>query len=138
MSRLYLDASSIIYMTQGHELFGAPTQRRILQHLERPTARVLTSRLARLECRMAPLRDRNHELLAEYERFFASERLELADITAETIERATDLRARYKFKTPDTLHLATALEHGAEAVLTGDPAWRRCLELAVEVVDADQ
>lgn len=130
MTRLYLDASAIIYMLEGHPHFGDPTQRRVLQHLEESTAKVVTSRISRLECRVRPLRDGNPGLLAEYERFFVGDRLELMDVTTETIERATDLRARYRFKSVDALHLATAIEHGAAGVLTGDPAWRRCDEVA--------
>jgi len=134
VTRLYLDASTIIYLTEGNKPFTVPTKRRVLQHLDDPQAKVLTSRLSRLECRVLPLRERDQELLAEYDRFFTGERLELFDITPDLIERATELRARYRFKSPDAIHLATALKHGADAVLTGDPEWQRCDEIAVEVV----
>ena len=51
------------------------------------------------------------------------------------IERATELRARHGFRTPDAIHLATAIEERADLVLTGDVALRRCSEVAVEVVE---
>ncbi len=140
MRRLYLDASAIIYLAEGHDLFGASTERRVLQHISSDQqAKLLTSRLSWLECRVRPLRDGNSRLLEYYDDFFAGERLVLADVANNIIERATELRARYRFKTPDALHLATAIEHGADAVLTGDPAWRRCSEeVKVEVIEADQ
>ncbi len=134
MKRLYLDASVIIYITEANPQFTGAAKSRIIDHLNDSQALILTSKLSRLECRVRPLRDRNQELLADYERFFAGERLELVDVTPDVLERATELRAAYRFKTPDAIHLATALEHGAEAVLTGDPQWQRCEQISVEIV----
>ncbi|MGD0947264.1 MAG: hypothetical protein ABSA52_07515 [Candidatus Binatia bacterium] len=54
-----------------------------------------------MECRTSPLRDNNHSLLAEYDVFFAPADLQLIDIDSAVIERATELRARYRLKTPD-------------------------------------
>jgi len=45
------------------------------------------------------------------------------------------LRAGYGFKTPDAIHLASAIEAKAGIFLTGDGALARCTELAVEVLE---
>ena len=50
------------------------------------------------------------------------------------IERATEIRARYGFKTPDALHLATAVEGAADVFLTGDSNLASCKEVVVEVI----
>ena len=50
------------------------------------------------------------------------------------VERATELRARYQVRTPDALHLATAIESSAVAFLTGDAALKRCTELNIQVI----
>jgi len=136
MKPLYLDASAIIYMVETPGSFTAATQERVKQHTSQPDGRLLTSRLSRLECRVRPVREQNAKRLAEYEDFFTAEDIVVADVTAAVIERATDLRARYGFKTPDALHLATAIEHDAGTVLTGEPAWKRCAEVEVVVVTA--
>ena len=73
-------------------------------------------RLARLECRVAPLRDGNSDLLRQYDSFFSADRLLLVELAPSIIERATELRVRYRFKTPDAIHLATAIEQRAIAV----------------------
>ncbi len=132
MKRLYLDASSIIYRMEGDDEFRRPTTQRVLEHLKDPEAKLLTSRLSRLECRVKPLRDGDTVRLAEYDEFFDAERLDLVELTANVIECATARRSQHGFKTADALHLAAAFS--AEAVLTGDPAWQRCSEVAVEVV----
>jgi predicted nucleic acid-binding protein len=58
----------------------------------------------------------------------------LAEINAPVIGRATDLRARHGFKTPDAIHLATAILWDASVLLTGDAALARCGEINVEVL----
>lgn len=96
----------------------------------------MTSRLSRLECRTKPLRDADTSLLARYEAFFTARRLALAEVTADVIERATELRAAHGFKTPDALHLATAINEQADIFLTADAKLSRCSSVQVEVIEA--
>jgi predicted nucleic acid-binding protein len=62
--------------------------------------------------------------------------LHVSELDAATIERATNLRARYGFRTPDAIHLATGLEQKVDSFLTSDAALVRCDELRVEVLSA--
>jgi len=56
-------------------------------------------------------------------------------VSAEVIERATELRATHNFRTPDAIHLSSALVARADAFLTGDRSLERCPGLQVEVLD---
>lgn len=134
VKRLYIDASCIIYLIEGTSAFTSPMRARMVEHLSASTSRLVTSLLSRLECRVQPLREQNTAALAAYDDFFGGERLDVIDIDAAVIERATELRARYGFKTPDALHLATAIVQNADTALTGDANWQRCTEIAVEVI----
>jgi len=134
MSRTYLDACTIIYLIEGAQPFQAQARERLAQLRAATDAAILTSRLSRLECRVAPLRDGNQSLLAEYDAFFTPSDLEMIEIGLEVIERATDLRARYRFKTPDGIHLASAIEQRADLFITGDADLQRCGEIKVEVL----
>ncbi|MGO9837139.1 MAG: type II toxin-antitoxin system VapC family toxin [Polyangiaceae bacterium] len=96
------------------------------------TTGLATSRLSRLECRSKPIRDRDAALLARYDATFTSARI--VEVTPAIIERATELRAHYGFRSPDAIHLATAIDGGADVFLTGDAALARCTEIAVNVV----
>lgn len=87
-----------------------------------------------LECRVHPVRDHDKSLLAAYDAFFSADHLVLADIDARVIETATQLRATYGFRTPDALHLATAIEEKATVFLTGDSALKQCREVNVKVL----
>lgn len=134
MSRLYLDANSIIYLVEAVNPFHTTVAARLLSHRTSPESRIITSRLSHLECRIQPLRNADTPLLTKYTAFFTMERLILSEMTADIIERATDLRVRYNFKTPDAIHLAAAIEEQADLFLTGDKALARCVEVKVEVL----
>jgi predicted nucleic acid-binding protein len=60
--------------------------------------------------------------------------MSISELTSDVIERATDLRASYGFKTPDALHLASAIEEKADVFITGDSKLAKCKEIRVEVV----
>jgi predicted nucleic acid-binding protein len=55
-------------------------------------------------------------------------------VTGAVIERATELRARYGFRAPDAIHLATAIEEHVDVVITGDVSLARCTEVRVDVL----
>ena len=59
----------------------------------------------------------------------------MLEITAEIVASATTLRARYGFKTPDAIHLASAIGEKADVFLTGDSSLARCTDIAVEVLE---
>ncbi len=134
MDGIYLDACCIIYLHEGAPPFQQAVVDRLRPLKNNLDARLLTSRLSRLECRTRPLKEGNQLLLERYEAFFSSSRLTLGEITASVVERATELRARYGFRTPDALHLASAVEQGVSLFLTGDHALARCTEVRVEVL----
>ena len=88
MSRVYLDASAIIYFVEAEALFHAAAVQSVGRFRGDPESRLVTSRLSRLECRVKPVRDSNKELLAKYDAFFKRRRLIVGDVTAAVIERA--------------------------------------------------
>lgn len=129
---IYADANILIRLLEGTPAVRAPIEARLLPL--RGTGRFLgTSRLSRLECRCKPLRAGDAVLLALYEAFFHGPEMQLLDITADVVEKATELRANLNFKTPDAIHLATAILAKATAFLTGDRNLARCGEIPVEI-----
>jgi predicted nucleic acid-binding protein len=129
-----VDACAIIYLVEARPPLGQRALDRVRSLMRDDKARMLCSRLARLECRVGPLRAGDESLLARYHGFFVSRRVVVADVNAVVIERATHLRARHGFKTPDAVHLATAIEGGADVFLTGDSGLARCPGLRVELL----
>ena len=131
---IYLDANVIIRLVEGTEAVSRPVTTRLRASVARAVPPFVTSRLTQLECRCKPMRDGNTNLLAVYDGLFSSRDLRPLDIDAAVIEQATRLRAKYRFKSPDALHLASAVVAGASVFLTGDQQLRQCTEVNVEIV----
>ncbi len=98
--------------------------------------RLLTSRLSRLDCRVRPIREGNRRLLELYDDLFGAERMQPVELSAAVLDEATDLRAADGFKTPDAIHLATAICEKADAFLTADSSLGRCSKIRVETLSA--
>ena len=118
--RLYLDASALIYVAEG-----SPERRDfVLAWIDRveaePDGVLITSRLSRSECRVKHLRSQNQPALRRIDTILAAGNLRLADVSAEVIEKAAEVRAQSRLKTPDAIHVATALLEEATAFVTGD------------------
>lgn len=124
---VYLDSCCFIYLVEGEPVWRSVVEQR-LRKLE-PSSKLVTSQLARLECRTKPVRDGNRALLERYDMLFGADRVLVLDVSADVVDRATDLRARYGFKTPDAIHLASALEFAATEFWTGTRLWRAALTL---------
>jgi predicted nucleic acid-binding protein len=67
-----------------------------------------------------PLRKGQQQVLKEYDDFFSLPETRRLSINEQAFEIATELRAVHNLKTPDALHLATAIHHGCTEYWTND------------------
>jgi predicted nucleic acid-binding protein len=130
---IYVVANIVIRLIEGDAATRAPIEAR-LKPLRGTGCFLVTSQLTRLECRVKPLRSKDAALLALYDAFFTSVELALLDVTAAVLEKATEIRADLNLRTPDAIHLGSAILAGASAFLTGDRTLARCREVPVEIV----
>ena len=94
---------------------------------------VVVSRLSVLECRVKPLRDGDLALLKMYDDFFAA--IHIVELSAEVVDKATELRVRHGLKTPDALQAASALTLPGDAFfVTADVGFARVLGLEVRLI----
>lgn len=116
MNRLvYLDTCCAIYLLEDVQPFSAL----IRQHLaNNPDAILCVSALVRVESLVKPSIDGNHALIEDYEIFLADQRW--LSIDDNVFSSALNLRIKHKIKTPDALHLATAIENGCTEFWTND------------------
>jgi len=126
---IYLDANVLIRLLEGDLASRQPIE----QRLAGETA-FLTSQLTRLECRCKPLREGNAPLLALYDQAFASREMQVIEIDGRVIDEATALRAAHNLKTPDAIHVASAVVAGATVFLTGDAKIAAISRIKVEVI----
>ena len=97
---VYLDAYMIIDLVEG-----APDMQQRLRSAIRGRT-LVSSELARLETRVGALRAQQMTHLATYGQFF--EVCEMPSMDRAMFDLATDLRVRYRRKTPDALHRTVA------------------------------
>jgi predicted nucleic acid-binding protein len=116
MASVYLDSCVVIYLMEGpSELHDS-----VARAIAGGAASIRVSELTRLECRVRPMRDGDEPLLAQYDRFFSLPSVVRVPMTTEVFETATSLRAAHGIRTPDALHLATAIAGGCDELWTND------------------
>lgn len=115
-----VDTMLFVYHFEGNERFG-PAAGRLLQAAEDGRCRLVASVLALLEVLVVPKRHGREDLCQRYRDLFESfPNLSLLPVGREVVEIASDLRARHDLRTPDALHLATAIHAGAESFVSED------------------
>jgi predicted nucleic acid-binding protein len=128
--RLYLDAAPVIYVVEQVTPFFPVVDAR----LSTSGAVRVVSDLTRMECRVKPMREENADLLKDYDDFFAYAVVEIVALSGEVMDRATEIRARYGFKTPDAVHLAAAVVTSCDVFLTNDHRLDRFPDISIEVL----
>ncbi len=108
MIRIYLDSAPVIYLVERVEPYYAALQTAI--HWD---DLLVVSHLTRMECRILPMRTGDRQLLAEYDAFFASQIREIALLDARVMDKATEIRALYRFGIADSIHLLLLLSQAA-------------------------
>jgi predicted nucleic acid-binding protein len=128
-----LDANVVIYLVERNPLW----HQRVVARLAAATAggdELGISDAARLECLVGPLRSADAATVSDYRTFFADPAIHVLAVTAAVWERAAQIRASLNLQPLDSIHLATAVEHGCGLFLTNDAQLARFTDIAVEVV----
>ena len=128
--RIYLDSAVIIYDVEQ----VSPYSDLLDSRLSAGDLVLVTSELARMECRVKPLRDENAALLEDFDDYFQGIVEIMVPLSREVIDLATGVRAQYGFKAPDSLHLGAAIWSACDTFLTNDHRLDRFQQIPIEVV----
>lgn len=124
-SRILLDSVSIVYYIERNpRYFAAASEWMERVNAGRLTAAASTLLLAEV---LVPAYRAGKPAAARQARA-ALERIpnfELLEVTAAVSDLAARLRAEHNLRTPDALHVATALNEGAQWIVTNDHRLRR-------------
>jgi uncharacterized protein len=128
-----LDSNIVIYLIETDPTWTPKAAAR-LAALRAAGHEVAVSDAARLECLIGPLAAGAVVVEAHYRAFFADPLVRVLPVSSATWEPAARLGATFNFKPLDSLHLATAIEHGCGLFLTADARLGRCTAIPVEVL----
>lgn len=128
MTRMYFDSVAFIYYIEQR----SPWYARIMQRLAAGNVHIVVSDLTRMECRVQPLAQGNAALLQDFDDAFAA--AEIVPVDTAAFDRATHIRATYRFKTPDALHLAAAVGSMCDVFYTNDHRLAAFAGIPVEVI----
>lgn len=132
---LGIETAPFIYYTE-HRVGYIEKMQSIFTHVRVRNIQVITSVITVTETLMKPLKEQDMDLVGAYRRMlYSSEEIMLAPVTAQIADVAANLRARYNLRTPDALHVATAIVSGCDTFLTNDTGIKRVTEINVLVLD---
>lgn len=121
--RLYLDTSVLRRCVEGDEVERPAAIRWIERAEAAPGGTILASRLARAECLVLPLRNRDPGRIEQFEELFRDHGIVLVGISDEILELASQIFADYGIKMADAIHTATAILGRCDALVAKDASW---------------
>lgn len=114
--KIYLDSCILIYLIEEHQIYAPIIEQKLslMSNVE-----FYFSDLSEMECYILPIRLGNRLLLKKYKNWF--DQTNLLSLEKGVFRIATQLRADFRgLKTPDALHIATALHHNCDEFWTND------------------
>jgi predicted nucleic acid-binding protein len=133
--RLYVETAPLIYYVEENPTYIAKMDA-IMEAIESHPIEPITSVITLTEVLVQPLKLGKTALATEYaDILLNSGTFHILPVTVQIARAAADLRARYNLRTPDALHVATAIDAGCGAFLTNDATIKRVTEFTVLVLD---
>jgi predicted nucleic acid-binding protein len=132
---LGFDTMIFIYHFEDHPLF-APLTEPLFEAIDRGDLSAEVSVLLAGEVLTGAKKAVDNEMLLRYRHILGEfPNLTLHDADMRVMEKMSDLRATHGLKTPDAIHVATALLNSAQAFVTNDTRLKRVNELDVLVLE---
>ncbi|MBU7046887.1 MAG: PIN domain-containing protein [Theionarchaea archaeon] len=125
-----IDTAPIIYFIEKGIYFKI--MRSFFERLLEGHFRAITSTITLLEVLVQPYRYENNHLLEEYKEILLyADSLSIVPVSNEIADKAAELRAKYRVRTPDAIQVATAIHGEASIFLTNDKTLKKIREIEV-------
>lgn len=135
VQHLYLDAAPLIYFAEEHRAYIRKMDQ-ILDLILKTPIQTVSSVLTMTELLVQPLKLGNTDLAQEYHDILVASKLcDPVSVTTDIAISGAAIRARNSLRTPDAVHVATALKEDCDAILTNDRDFRRVTDPDVLVLD---
>ena len=119
-ARVGLDTCVLIYHIERHPTYFPLTQA-LLGTIEAGHLTAVASILVLMEVTVRPWQLQRSDVVQDYEEILTHfPNLTLVEVNRDIAGQAARLRAQYRLRAADALHIATTLVHGATAFITND------------------
>lgn len=130
-----LDTVVWIYEFEGNPVFGPVTRPLFEEGFGTGLCRAACSLLVLGEVLVKPLADSRMDIADRYRRILTTgPDLTVWPIARDVIEMAGSLRARYRVRMLDAIHVSSAIVNGADGFVTNDEGLRRISEVPVLIL----
>ncbi|MBI2591446.1 MAG: type II toxin-antitoxin system VapC family toxin [Candidatus Brennerbacteria bacterium] len=129
--RIGLDSMAYIYLLEEHPKLSILAEN-IFERAENNKLTIISSVLILIEVLTGFRKSKEQDLEKKFQQIineFSS--LEIYNVDQNLVNLIVDLRANYNLKTPDAIHLATAIEHGADIFITNDRQLKKVKEINI-------
>ena len=131
---IFLDTAPFIYFFEQHPDYF-PALEKLFDQIYEKGAVAITSVITYIELTTHPARLGEHQLIHKYRTYLTnSKNISLFPLDMNIADTVVQLRAQYRFKTPDAIQLGTAVACGADYILTNDRTWQKFEEVKVFLV----
>ena len=133
--RIGLDSAPIIYYVERNPDFHAVCVP-FFQAIDFGSVMASVSTLAITEVLTTPLRHGDSNLAISFQNLLArTQNIDLISVSEEVAEKAASLRAVHHLRTPDAIHLASAIMDGCDSFLTNDARLKRLPDIQVLILN---
>lgn len=134
LTRIYLDTNLYIYLFENHPDYASAVEKIVLA-CKKYKIQILASNLIFAELLVAPLQQNdsvNTKLYKNLHRELPN--FNAIPVTKQIGVKAAELRAKYNLKTPDAIHLATAICQETDAFITHDQKLKPVTEANILII----
>ena len=128
------DTAPLIYFIEEHSVY-LPILKNIFGEVSKNEIHGIASHLALIEVLVKPLQAGAYDIAARYRDILLCGALKMCPLEEKIAEKAARIKAVYGIKTPDAIHVATAICGNADIFITNDKRLRAVKEIKVLMLD---
>ena len=130
-----LDTMIFIYHMEDHPKYAAITEK-LFEGVEHCSCSAVTSILTLIELLIKPKRESNLTAVSDYRDLILTfPNLAVMDVNLAVSDITSDIRAKYKIRTPDAIQIATAMAGGAQDFITNDESLKKVKDINIVLLD---
>ena len=134
--KIALDSSCFIYHIGKNRQYIELTRIIFKELLPKATVKAIGSTLILAEILTKPYKLDRPDLALAYKTLIqVMPNFYLFAPNEQICDHAARIRSKYGFKTPDAIHIATAIEEGASTIVGNDKKWKRVKEIKTIILE---